>query len=133
MVLIKVDIDRRRNYQKTKKWMNWRLQWINYYFRILPALVDVRRTRKGFHFRITPQLLPKDPSRHGVDTIDDKDLIIIQQALGSDWLREIRNLNRVKSGMVQDWNILFTEKGTADKVIMKEKYIARYILKPKTK
>jgi len=120
--LIKIDIDHRRNYKRTKSSVNFYLRWIDYYFQIFPCVVTANKTHKGFHFVVATSHKFEPPY-----------IIAFQLIIGSDRIRELRNLNRVASGMTNNWNLLFSEKFrkiSKDEIetISKEKLIDKYEL-----
>ncbi|MEM3265142.1 MAG: hypothetical protein QXH07_04220 [Thermoplasmata archaeon] len=124
-VVFKIDLDYMRTRQ-AERLIKFRINWIDYYFHILPAKVSYYRTHKGMHVYIMPMNEVNLPLEY---------ITFIQLALGSDWLREIRNLNRLYTGTITNWNLLFNKKfkmnkdGTIEN-ISKEIFVKRYVIKP---
>lgn len=84
--------------------------------------VVVYKTKKGYHFYI--YLLNKNIA---IDHVAPEKGVILQLILGSDWLRELRNIYRISKGDA-DWNLLFSEKDKNGKVRL-EKFYCAYVLK----
>ena len=112
--VLKIDYDSKPSVEELKAQINFRLDYVLYYFNINSCEVEIKETNKGYHIRIT---VPKE--------IDDKSIVILQAVLGSDWLRELRNLSRILAGD-KSWNILFTYKIKKD-IEMEEELIEKYI------
>ena len=76
----------------------WRMETVCEVLEVELESIRIMETGKGYHI-------------HGVilGDVDDKDVIIIQMALGSDYLRELYNLRRVRNG-IKNWNVLFSSK-----------------------
>jgi len=120
---LKIDIDRMRKW-KAIHLVNFRLRWIDYYFKIFPAKIWIYKTHKGFHFYIDTN------NKFNDFTIVT---ILFQSLLGSDWLRELRNFKRYDDGMVKNWNLMFDTKFTMHKgrikTLSQEKFVMFYVLK----
>jgi hypothetical protein len=115
--IFKIDIDTHRS--KPIQRLNFRYKWLACYFpTLLPARFSVYRTKKGYHFYITPE---------DNQLISSKDIVLIQLALGSDWLREIRNWNRINDNF-EHWNILFSDK-VKDNKVHSERYVTSYLIR----
>lgn len=111
---LKLDIDTHRGNPIRR--VNFRYKWLAYYYPdLLPARFTVYRTKKGYHFyiRLSKRIYPMPT-------------VFIQAVLGSDWLREIRNMRRIDDRF-GDWNILFSAKYDGKKARF-EKYYTSYIL-----
>ena len=117
--MLKVDIDHKRNYNKVKWFINFRLRWISYYYKLLPAKITFKRTHKGFHVYI-----------EALGSWDNTHIVLFQSWLGDDWLRSVRNQNRIDTGTTEDWNLLFSQKfDSKNKTLSKEKFVSHYVLK----
>ena len=114
ITVLKIDYDSKPSVEELKAQINFRLDYVLYYFNINSCEVEIKETNKGYHIRIT---VPKK--------IDNKSTVILQAVLGSDWLRELRNLSRILAGD-KSWNILFTYKIKKD-IEMEEELIEKYI------
>jgi hypothetical protein len=68
--------------------------------------VRIHQTKNGFHTRIIVGSEVK---------LSDSDIITIQVLLKSDYMREVFNFLRIKSGVITHWNILFKSKWKLDK------------------
>ncbi|MEM3844871.1 MAG: hypothetical protein QXU98_04130 [Candidatus Parvarchaeota archaeon] len=109
----KLDIDHHRH--NAISYLNFKYKWLSHYFKdLIPAKFIIYKTHKGYHIYIYTKA-----------KLDNKSIILMQTALGSDWLREIRNLYRIETKMTNNWNILFSFKN--DK--LNEKYFATYTIK----
>ena len=101
-MILKIDKDFKKHERKAVmrylRMLIFRLDWFCYYFDIRPVYFEVHKTTKGLHIR-----------GHTDVELGARELIILQLVLGSDWLREVRNLFRVQGGM-EDWNLLFNVK-----------------------
>jgi len=120
--VLKLDLDGYK-IREAERMIKFRLKWINYYFKIFPAIVKYYKTHKGLHVYIitSREMTPYE-------------IIIFQSCLNSDWLREIRNYKRVYDGMLSNWNLMFNFKFTFDnkkhiKYLSKEKFIKSYMIK----
>lgn len=96
---VKVDIDYKPiDYDE----LVWRIGMIEEILDVRIENVELYETNKGYHVYADVE-----------GDLDDKDLIIVQLALGSDYLRELYNLRRVKGG-AKRWNVLFCAKWKYD-------------------
>lgn len=77
-----------------------RLALIGKYVEMLNLTTDTKRTRNGLHIRIRFRC---------PEGIDDKDIVILQLLLLSDWKREMFNFFRVRNRFTK-WNVLFRNK-----------------------
>ena len=113
---LKIDCDTHRHNPIQR--FNFRARYLLQYFKELgPIKVVVYKTKKGYHFYIYT-------AKHFELPFDQ---IFSQLLLGSDWLRELRNLYRL-SRSDKDWNILFSEKDKNGKM-QYEKFYCAYILR----
>jgi len=101
---IKGDIDQRMTRRQFVRFMEPRLTFLfRFTFpdigRLKLEAVGVARTVHGWHFVVTV-----------VERIANKELILIQTALGSDYRRELGNLERSATMQGYSWNRLFSEK-----------------------
>ena len=113
---LKIDCDTHR-YNPIKRF-NFRAKYLMRYFPdFSPMKVVVYKTKKGYHFYV---YLTKK-------FFLSEDMVLIQLILGSDWLRELRNLSRISKGDA-DWNLLFSEKDKNGKM-QYEKFYCSYVLK----
>lgn len=121
---LKVDYDTHRHNPIQR--FNFRAKYLMQYFSdYSPMKVKVYKTKKGFHFYIyTPNVLYW---KEAYKSVFEYDKILVQLILGSDWLRELRNLNRNIEGD-ENWNILFSEKDKNGKM-QYEKFYCAYTLK----
>lgn len=100
MTLIKLDIDRLDNILYLVSDLEKRLRFIKKMNVVSLKVEKVCKTKKGYHIYLRSK-----------DKLSDTEIILIQSALGSDWMRELLNLRRVRNGQTMDsWNILFTSK-----------------------
>lgn len=114
---LKVDCDTHRHNPIQR--FNFRAKYLMQYFpRLSPIKVAVYKTKKGFHFYI---YIKKEIE------LNDPEKVFIQLLLGSDWLRELRNINRISKGD-KNWNLLFSEKVKKGKR-QQEKFYCAYTLK----
>ena len=60
---------------------------------------DLRRTKKGWHYRIYLK-----------EYLHDMDLLCLQALMGSAYMREYFNFKRIRKGYPKNWNVLFNEK-----------------------
>ena len=125
---LKIDCDTHR-YNPIKRF-NFRAKYLMQYFpQMSPMKIKVYRTKKGFHFYVYATNMDFRTLDGGITyTLASKYIkILFQSILGSDWLRELRNLNRVKKGD-ENWNLLFSEKVKKGKR-QQEKFYCAYMLK----
>ncbi len=116
---LKIDCDTHRHNPIQR--FNFRAKYLMQYFpEFIPMKVMVYKTKKGFHFYI--YILNKI-----YFAVNKNDVVLIQLILGSDWLRELRNLHRISEGDT-NWNILFSEKDKNGKM-QYEKFYCAYVLK----
>jgi hypothetical protein len=114
---LKVDYDTHRHNPIQR--FNFRAKYLMQYFpKLSPMKVKVYKTKKGFHFYV---YIKKTVYAKSVE------IVLSQLVLGSDWLRELRNLHRISKGD-KDWNILFSEKDKNGKM-QYEKFYCAYTLK----
>ncbi len=100
MTLIKLDIDRLDNILYLVSDLEKRLRFIKKMKVVSLKVEKVCKTKKGYHIYLRSK-----------DKLSDTEVILLQSALGSDWMRELLNLRRVRNGQNMDsWNILFTSK-----------------------
>ena len=112
---IKLDIDSKDD--NVVDTLEFKLRYILHYFKGHTATIMLYETFKGYHVYID------------IDVVfSDTELVAIQAILGSDWLRELRNLNRVKHSDIT-WNILFDTKFKKGELYMEQKYIGTYKVK----
>ena len=117
---LKVDCDTHRHNPIQR--FNFRAKYLMQYYSDLSSMkVMVYRTKKGFHFYV--YIKDKDITRIS----EPFPIIFFQLILGSDWLRELRNLDRLAKGD-ENWNILFSEKDKNGKM-QYEKFYCAYVLK----
>ena len=113
---LKIDCDTHR--RNPIKRFNFRAKYLmQYYPDVSPMKIVVYKTKKGFHFYVY--------TKHHWEL--GKDKVTAQLILGSDWLRELRNLYRLNQGDV-DWNLMFSEKDKNGKM-QYEKFYCAYVLK----
>ena len=93
--IAKVDIDRK---PLDVRDFVWRLVMVEEILGCKIGRIGILETAKGYHVYVEV-----------IGELDNKDLIIVQLALGSDYIRELYNLRRVKN-CVRNWNVLFTAK-----------------------
>ena len=87
--MIKIDIDQRE--------VDWdRIGFVRDFLH-LEGKVWIQRTPRGWHVLMNDNIP------------NDKDKLIIQLLMGSDWTRELYNYRRVNMG-VPEWNILHDKK-----------------------
>ena len=111
---LKIDVDTHR--RKPIRRFNFRFRMLCSYFPgFRGSLVRAFRTRKGYHFYV---YLPRGC------TLPPVAIIAVQAILGSDWLRELRNWDRVNMGD-RTWNVLFGVKIKNGKV-QNERYVTSY-------
>jgi hypothetical protein len=96
MRLLKIDIDDKG--QGVEEFIR-RLRFVKCFVRITG--VDVKETRKGFHFRVMTE-----------EDLEAWEVLVLQAILGSDFKRELFNYLRVRKGL-RNWNILFNKKKDA--------------------
>ena len=128
---LKVDYDSHRN--KPIKKFNRRAKYLLKYFPSLsPLKINVYKTKKGYHFYVYASsgfLRLRSPRNHLIYYFFETRKVLFQSILGSDWLRELRNFDRINKDD-KNWNILFSEKDKNGK-IQKEKFYCSYVLKAK--
>jgi hypothetical protein len=125
---LKVDCDTHRHNPIQR--FNFRAKYLMQYFSDMsPMKVVVYKTKKGFHFYVYAPNMDFGACKGGFAyTYASRYLkILFQSILGSDWLRELRNLYRVERGDL-NWNILFSEKDKNGKM-QHEKFYCAYVLK----
>jgi hypothetical protein len=72
----------------------------------------VYSTKRGWHVYLET----------GLD-ISNKEAILLQVLLNSDWIREAYNLKRLWAGNTTNWNVLFdVKKDSNGKILSEEKY-----------
>ena len=112
---LKVDVDTHKAHPIWR--FNFRFRMLCAYF---PAFsgsqIRVCRTRKGYHFYV---YLPQ-----GRRMVSASGIIAVQAILGSDWLRELRNLDRAMKGDAV-WNVLFNVK-TKNGRTYRERHVSTY-------
>ena len=117
---LKIDYDTHRHNPIQR--FNFRAKYLMQYFpQVSPMKVMVYRTKKGFHFYVYIK------NRKVVQNSPITEIVFVQLVLGSDWLRELRNMYRISKGDA-DWNILFSDKDKNGKV-QHEKFYCAYVLK----
>ena len=121
---LKIDCDTHR--ANPIKRFNFRLRYLMQYFpRMSPCKIIVYRTKKGFHFYVywNAYFYVYWNTSIGNDT----EKVLFQVLLGSDWLRELRNYNRINKGDT-NWNLLFSVKEKNGKT-KTERFYCSYVLK----
>ena len=119
---LKIDCDSHRHNPIQR--FNFRAKYLmQYYPQFSPMKVMVYRTKKGYHFYI--YLTARN--RVQKSAAKDSEIVLTQLILGSDWLRELRNIHRISKGDT-DWNILFSEKDKNGKM-QYERFYCSYVLK----
>lgn len=73
---------------------------------------DYFKTRRGFHIYI-----------HFPLNLEPKDVLLMQIFLGSDIKREFFNYQRIISGEIYNWNVLFKKKFIGGKKVSEETLI----------
>jgi hypothetical protein len=117
---LKIDYDTHRHNPIQR--FNFRAKYLlRYYPHLSPMKVKVYKTKKGYHFYV--YYLNKKP----IATFDGVDVVLTQLILGSDWLRELRNIYRISKGDAE-WNLLFSEKDKRSK-LQYERFYCAYILR----
>jgi sporulation-control protein spo0M len=101
--LIKIDIDRPPH---TNRW--WlrkrlrRIEWVLYraeeLLQVRIEVIERKRSRKGLH--VIAEVMGK---------MHPAEIVAIQAAAGSDPIRELLNLHRIRAGFPA-WNVMFNEK-----------------------
>ena len=125
---LKVDCDTHRHNPIQR--FNFRAKYLMRYFpQMSPMKIKVYRTKKGFHFYIytKDEVKNKETDDAGTQLLNDLETVLVQLILGSDWLRELRNINRISKGD-KNWNLLFSEKVKKGKR-QQEKFYCAYTLK----
>ena len=118
---LKIDYDSHRHNPIQR--FNFRAKYLLKYFPLMsPIKVMVYRTRKGYHFYVYLNHNVKNPKKG-----NDAETVVCQLILGSDWLRELRNIYRI-SMSDENWNILFSEKDKNGKM-QYERFYCSYVLK----
>ena len=113
---LKIDYDSHRHNPIQR--FNFRAKYLmQYYPQFSPMKVMVYRTKKGYHFYVYAN----------IKNWNDVFKPMLQLILGSDWLRELRNIHRIGKGDT-DWNILFSEKDKNGKM-QYERFYCSYVLK----
>ena len=122
---LKIDCDTHR--ANPIKRFNFRLRYLMQYFPDMsPSRITVYKTKKGFHFYV----YWNDKFRfRWFESIKsyDTEKVLFQTFLGSDWLRELRNYNRINKGDI-NWNLLFSIKEKNGKT-KTERFYCSYVLK----
>ena len=112
---LKIDIDTHKAHPIWR--FNFRFRMLCAYF---PAFrgsqIRVYRTHKGYHFYV---YLPE-----GRCMANAQNIILVQAILGSDWLRELRNYDRVMKGDAV-WNVLFNVKTRGGRTY-RERHVSTY-------
>lgn len=124
---LKIDIDTHKKNQI--KIFNFRYKWLAFYMmqhqiRILPAKIKVWRTKKGFHFYV--YFIDVNTSAKVRANSNRIITVFMQSILGSDWLRELRNFDRILKNE-KNWNLLFENKIKKNKP-RHESFVASYTL-----
>ena len=110
---LKLDFDiKPRSARKFGKEIADKLKFLTSFFGIKVIDVKVYETNKGLHLYI---------SIYSSVELDDRDIVVLQLALGSDYKRELFNWLRVRSEQnFKHWNVLFKVKYKNGKIISKE-------------
>ena len=110
---LKLDFDfKPRSAKRFAKEIANKLNFLASYFSISVIDVSVYETNKGLHLYI---------SIYSSVELDDRDIVVLQLALGSDYKRELFNWLRVRSNdKFKHWNVLFKVKYKNGKIISKE-------------
>ena len=128
---LKLDFDfKPRSARKFGKEIADKLKFLTSFFGIRVIDVKVYETNKGLHLYI---------SIYSSVELDDRDIVVLQLALGSDYKREIFNWLRVRSEQnFKHWNVLFRVKYKNGAVVSREEktelakeieyYIRKYIV-----
>jgi len=110
---LKLDFDfKPRSAKRFAKEIANKLNFLASYFSISVIDVSVYETNKGLHLYI---------SIYSSVELDDRDIVVLQLALGSDYKRELFNWLRVRSNdKFKHWNVLFKVKYKNGKIISRE-------------
>ena len=110
---LKLDFDfKPRSARKFGKEIADKLKFLTSFFGIKVIDVKVYETNKGLHLYV---------SIYSSVELDDRDIVVLQLALGSDYKREIFNWLRVRSrDKFKHWNVLFKVKYKNGKIISRE-------------
>lgn len=126
----KIDYDTHRH--SPIKRFNFRMKYLMRYNRSMsPCNILVYRTKKGYHFYVYAnekfrRMIENSKKDESSILFYNVITVLFQSVLGSDWLREIRNLSRIASGDT-DWNLLFSVKDKNGKQ-QQEKFYCAYTL-----
>ena len=122
--VFKVDYDTHRHNPIQR--FNFRLKYmLKYMYWITDAKVLVFKTKKGFHFYIYPKFASAVKKEFSTDP---EFVVMSQLILGSDWLRELRNLNRAVIYHDDNWNLLFSDKSKSGRE-QHERFYCAYVIK----
>jgi len=110
---LKLDFDfKPRSAKRFAKEIANKLNFLTSFFGISVIDVKVYETNKGLHLYI---------SIYSSVELDDRDIVVLQLALGSDFKREIFNWLRVRSrDKFKHWNVLFKVKYKNGVIVSKE-------------
>ena len=110
---LKLDFDfKPRSAKRFAKEIANKLNFLASYFSIRVIDVKVYETNKGLHLYI---------SIYSSVELDDRDIVVLQLALGSDYKRELFNWLRVRSrDKFKHWNVLFKVKYKNGVIVSKE-------------
>jgi len=98
--ILKLDFDD-YSFRKIKKEFTRKNLWIIRFFKLKIKKIQVFKTRKGYHIYLYIN-----------NRLSNKDIVFLQLALGSDFMRECYYWRRIKYPKLpkREWNILFYEK-----------------------
>ena len=110
---LKLDFDfKPRSAKRFAREIANKLNFLKTFFGIKVIDVKVYETNKGLHLYI---------SIYSSVELDDRDIVVLQLALGSDYKREIFNWLRVRSrDKFKHWNVLFKVKYKNGVIVSKE-------------
>ena len=110
---LKLDFDfKPRSAKRFAKEIANKLNFLTSFFGISVIDVKVYETNKGLHLYI---------SIYSSVELDDRDIVVLQLALGSDYKRELFNWLRVRSrDKFKHWNVLFKVKYKNGVIVSKE-------------
>lgn len=106
-----IDVDFKPEIVKFAKEFAYRLYLLSR-MGVYTESVEVYETNKGLHIYVYV---------YSKLELDNKDIIILQLILNSDYKRELFNFKRVKSGIKKGWNVLFKVKFENGKKVSEEK------------
>ena len=79
-----------------------KLRFLQIFYGIYLESIDIYETNKGYHFYLKVKTERK---------LNNKDIVVLQLALGSDYKRELFNWLRVRRNQkFKRWNVLFKSK-----------------------